>query len=458
MLDVRPRSSRWRPAATTALVGALLSITLITALPTAVGPAIAAARQPVGPPGCPNVAVPPSPVDTSENPPPGVPAPAPLPIPEKPVGGPRMGECGLIQPRADLPAPTTVSAASWIVADVDSGAVLAARDPHARHRPASLIKVLLAIVALRELHMDTVVTGTQEDANQDGTRVGVGPGGQYTVHQLIFALLMQSGNDAAHVLARQLGGVAETLRKMNAAAAELGALDTRAATPSGLDGPGMSSSAYDLALLFRVAMTFPKFAEAISTRQIDFPGYGGRPSFKVNNDNRLLGAYAGFLGGKTGFTDDARHTYVGAAARDGRRLVAVLMRGEQQPVRVTDQASQLLEYGFGVAKAWSQRVGQLVDAPGGAGTPETDGNGSDLAGQAAGSGQPDHSAFGTVGGPLTALAAALAAIVGFLWVRRRRARSRSRTRPRQLVGVGAGGGPGDVDPSELTRPIPPAVD
>jgi D-alanyl-D-alanine carboxypeptidase (penicillin-binding protein 5/6) len=312
---------------------------------------------------CPNKTAPPAPVDTSENPRPGQPSLGPLPVPDKPAGGPRMGECGLVAPQNSAAPPAEVTTASWVVADLDTGDVLGAKDPHGRHRPASTIKVLLSIVVLDELDMDKVVTGTQEDANQDGTRVGIGPGGQYTVKQLLLALLMKSGNDAAHALAGQLGGVPQTLAKMNETAKKLGAQDTQVATPSGLDGPGMMSSAYDLAMFYREAMKHPEFAEAITTKQIDLPGYGTKPGFKVNNDNRLLGTYTGFLGGKTGFTDDARHTYVGGANQKGHRLVAVLLRGEQAPVKISDQAAKLLTWGFGLYNTKIDPVGSLNPPP-----------------------------------------------------------------------------------------------
>jgi D-alanyl-D-alanine carboxypeptidase (penicillin-binding protein 5/6) len=208
--------------------------------------------------------------------------------------------------------------------------------------------------------------GTQTDADQDGSRVGIGPGGHYTVRQLLTGLLLASGNDAAHALADQLGGVAATVRQMNQLAAKLGALDTRAATPSGLDGPGMSASAYDLALAFRQVLSRPLLVELLGTREATFPGYGDRPGFVVSNDNKLLRSYPGALGGKTGFTDDARHTQLDAAQRGGRRLMVVLMRGEQRPVSMSEQAARLLSYGFALPAG--HPVGKLVDGPPATGT------------------------------------------------------------------------------------------
>lgn len=317
-------------------------------------------------PACSQQIAPPPPVDSSEVPTPGTTTPPPMSVPDHPVGGPRMVECGLVLPAGAPAPPVGINAMSWLIADADSGEVLAAKDPHARNRPASTLKLLTALLAADQLPADRVVVATQADADQEGSRVGLGPGGRYTVRQLLTGLLLVSGNDAAHALADQLGGVAATVQQMNELAARLGARDTRAATPSGLDGPGMSASAYDLALAFRQVLNRPLLVELLSTRQADFPGFGNRPGFVVSNDNKLLRNYPGALGGKTGFTDDARHTQLDAAQRGRRRLMVVLMRGEQRPVSMSEQAARLLSYGFALSPG--RPVGRLVD---GAEPPET---------------------------------------------------------------------------------------
>jgi serine-type D-Ala-D-Ala carboxypeptidase (penicillin-binding protein 5/6) len=343
-----------------------------------------------------------------------------------------MGDCGIVQPEGAPAPPGGINAATWVISDLETGDVLAAKDPHARERPASLIKSLLAIVVIRELRPETKVVGTQEDANQEGTRVGIGPGGQYTVDQLLHALIMRSGNDAAHALARALGGVDVALEKMNAVANEIGALDTRAATPSGLDGPGMMTSAYDQSLIFRAAMKYEEYANAAQTKSMKFPGHSGKGGFEIWNDNHLLGSYAGFVGGKTGFTDDARHTYVGGAERDGRRLAVVLLRGERNPDPMSEQARKLLDYGFGLASSGARPVGQLVDkAPdvrpkqdASEGESQDSGNLRQPVENAAAKPQADteRSAFGNVGLPLVVLAGVAVMVAAALWLRRRRAR------------------------------------
>ncbi|WP_238589065.1 D-alanyl-D-alanine carboxypeptidase family protein [Pseudonocardia sp. HH130629-09] len=338
----------------------LLVVLTLLGHPGTAAAGVPGAAPVAAPAGCPGQDAPPGPPAREE----AVPV-APLPVPSPAVGG--LDGCG--DAHAGPVPPPPVGVASYVVADLDSGAVLAARAPHTREHPASTIKLLLALVVDERLPMDRVVVGTTEDANVDGSRAGIGPGGRYTVDQLLHGLLLSSGNDAANALARELGGVPATLAAMREEAADLGALDTRPATPAGLDGPGMSSSAYDLNLLLRAALERPRIAAALTTRNIPFPGFADKPGFLLGNDDRLLGT-PGFLGGKNGFTDAARHTFVGAMERDGRRLVVAVVRGEQRPVRMVDQARALLDWGFG---APATGIGTLVE-PGTTGS--ADGSGT----------------------------------------------------------------------------------
>lgn len=339
---------------------AMLTAPLITAGAASADPA----------PECPYKVTTPPAVDASEAPKPGEVAPGPLPVPTKTIGGEALSGCGVITAANTPPLPNDVSAEAWLVADLDTGDIIAAKDPHGRHRPASIIKVLVATVALNELNLNKLVAGTQDDANSEGTRVGVGPGGRYTINDLLHGLLMHSGNDAAHALAVQLGGMDPALQKLNILAGKLGGRDTRAATPSGLDGPGMSTSAYDIGLFYRYAWQNPAFADIVATQTYDFPGRDGNPSYPVENDNKLLYNYPGAMGGKTGYTDDAGQTFVGAANRDGRRLVAILMKGTRVPIAPWEQAAHLLDYGF--ATPPGTKVGTLVDPDPSLITPKAD--------------------------------------------------------------------------------------
>ncbi|OMC57261.1 D-alanyl-D-alanine carboxypeptidase [Mycobacterium sp. IS-836] len=311
-----------------------------------------------GPANCPYQVNTPPAVDSSEVPQAGD-APVPLAVPPKPVGGDALGGCGIVAAPGTPPLPNDVSADAWLVADLDSGAVVAAKDPHGRHRPASIIKVLVAMASLNALPLNKSVVGTPDDAAAEGTKVGVDDGGTYTVNQLLHGLLMHSGNDAAHALSMQLGGMQQALEKINILAAKLGGQDTRVVTPSGLDGPGMSTSAYDIGLFYRYAWQNPTFADIVATRTFDFPGHGDHPGYELENDNQLLFKYPGALGGKTGYTDDAGQTFVGAANHDGRRLMAVLLHGTRQPIAPWEQAAHLLDYGFSTPTG--TQVGNLIE-------------------------------------------------------------------------------------------------
>ena len=320
-------------------------------------PALASAEPNAAPVACPYRVTTPPAVDSSEVPKAGDP-PQPLPVPATPLGGDALSGCGVITAPGTPPLPNDVSAEAWLVADLDSGDVIAAKDPHGRHRPASIIKVLIAMRAIRDLPLHKVVAGTAADASQEGTKVGVGENGWYSINDLLHGLLMHSGNDAAHALAAQLGGMDATMPKLNDLAGKLGGRDTRVATPSGLDGPGMSTSAYDIGLFYRYAWQNQTFADIVAARTFDFPGRGD-VGYPIENDNKLLSNYPGALGGKTGYTDDSGQTFVGAANRDGRRLVAVLLRGTRQPIAPWEQAAHLLDYGF--ATAPGTKVGTLIE-------------------------------------------------------------------------------------------------
>jgi len=252
-----------------------------------------------------------------------------------------------VQPVGSVPIPDG-PAQTWLVADLDSGRVLAARDENLRHPPASTIKVLLSLVVLDELNLDSTVVADAADSHVECSCVGVMAGHTYTTRQLLDGLLLVSGNDAANTLAHMLGGLDATVAKMDAKAASLGAVNTHAATPSGLDGPGGSgwSTAHDLAVIFRAAMANPVFAQITAEPSAVFPGDGG--DHPITNRDELLTRYPGAIGGKTGFTDAARKTFVGAAARGGRRLVVAMMYGLVREGGPTywDQAGGLLDWGF----------------------------------------------------------------------------------------------------------------
>jgi len=346
--------------------GLLVLVAMIAALG---GPVPVAAARPAA-----HTTVPPPTVDP-EAPTPTASLTAPPPTGSAPdgstVGGPGLRTRGVVVAPGAPALPQGLTAPGWLVADLGTGTVLAASDPHGRYYPASTLKTLTLLTLVHRLPTDQVVTATTDDENVEGTRVGLVHGGQYPVGLLFQALILGSGNDVANALARANGGTDATVAEMNAVARGLGAYDTVAGTPSGLDVAGQTSSPYDLALIFRALLADPATAAVLATPRITIPPEAGKPGFEVDNEDPLLRSYAGDLGGKNGFTDAARHTFVTAAQRGGRRIVVTLMGVDRQPgVTEYDQAAHLLDWGFSVP-AGTAGVGRLVTAADLAAAPAT---------------------------------------------------------------------------------------
>lgn len=277
------------------------------------------------------------------------------------VGGDELDSRGYVLPDEAPDLPADITARGWLLADLDSGDVLAARDPHGRYYPASTLKTLTLLALYDDLDPRAVVTATFDDANVEGTRVGLVEGGRYPVRLLFQALMMASGNDAAAALARAAGGAEAALADMNATASQLQAYDTLAGTTSGLDVAGQSSSPYDLALIMRALVDDPDLVGVMRTPIATVPAVPPRyPAYQIQNQNPMLTGYPGTIAGKNGFTDAARYTFVAAAERSGQRLVVSLMQGEQAPLRMVDQAAALLDWGFALPST-ADPIGELVD-------------------------------------------------------------------------------------------------
>ena len=241
-------------------------------------------------------------------------------------------------------APPAGPAPAWLVADTVSGRILGAQDAFSPRAPASTIKALLAMVVFDQVPLDTAARATSAETDVECSCVGLVPGQVYTARQLLDALLIVSGNDAANMLADMVGGSETAVAKMNAKAVAVGARATRAGSPSGLDGPGWESvtSPYDLAMIYRAALSYPLFAQIPHQSTAAFPDGNGGVERIASHDPNLLG-YPGFIGGKTGYTNLAQETYVAMAQRGGRRLIAVMMYGEDD---LWDQGKALLDWGF----------------------------------------------------------------------------------------------------------------
>lgn len=264
------------------------------------------------------------------------------------VGGDLLASADVVVAAPGAAALPRVKAASWVLADLETGEVLAARNPHARLRPASTLKILTALAVLPRLDPAATYTAQWEDANVEGSKVGLVPDATYSVHNLFEALFLVSGNDAASALANATGGLEPTVALMNRTAADLGALDTTVVNPSGLDAPGQLTSAYDLSVLTRQAMAREDFRTYATTVKSQFPGKMPRAgkvrkTYEIYTQDRLLLNYPGAVGVKTGWTTKARGTFVGAATRGGRTLVATVLNTDFDAWR---ESAALLTWGF----------------------------------------------------------------------------------------------------------------
>jgi len=281
---------------------------------------------------------------------------------DAPVGGTQLSQEGVIVNLGPgVPAPPAMPGASFLVADLQSGQILAARAPHLSRLPASTLKTLTALTLIPRLDANAKVVVLPADVSVEGSRIGVLAGTAYTVRSLFQGLLMASGNDAAYALARANGSLVATVAEMNAKAAGLGAFDTVAKDPSGLDRPGQTTSAYDLGLIARAAMRLPDFRTYVSTRQASFPGGRSqgvmKPGFKINNHNTLLYNYQGAIGIKNGYTVAAEQTFVGAATRGDKTYLVTQLSSANGGWRPT---AALLDWAFAHGASMTP-VGTLVE-------------------------------------------------------------------------------------------------
>lgn len=232
--------------------------------------------------------------------------------------------------------PPPISAAAAAVIEEPCGALVHSVNAHARLSPASLTKITTALVAVDQVNIAQTVYVTVDggalSAATNATIMGLRPGQSLGMVDLLYGLLLPSGNDAAIEIAEQVAGSVEDFAVlMNAKVEELGLTDTQFANPHGLDEPGHFTSAYDIAVLGAELLKEPDLAAIVGTRSYQ-PTWDGP---RVRNLNLLLGQYPGAIGVKTGYTEQAGHTIVAAAERDGRRFIVSVLGSADIYVDVT---------------------------------------------------------------------------------------------------------------------------
>ncbi len=229
--------------------------------------------------------------------------------------------CALLPQRAKaMETAPELSAACAVVMHCESGTVLYEKDADRQMLIASTTKLMTALVALEHCRLDEPVEILWEDVQVEGSAMYLRPGEQYTVEELLYGLLLVSGNDAAMALARHISGSTEAFADlMNAKAEELGMHNSHFANPHGLDAPEHYGSARDLALLMCAAMKNPDFARICGTATYSTHGVS------YVNHNKLLWSCDGVIGGKTGYTQAAGRSLVTCCEREGMRLVCVTL-------------------------------------------------------------------------------------------------------------------------------------
>lgn len=216
--------------------------------------------------------------------------------------------------------PPAVTAAAALVVDLDSNQTLYALNPDRPLPPASTVKIMTALVVLQQVSVDEMVTISYNAAAMPGSRMGLAAPERLTVRDLLYGLLLPSGNDAAVALAEYVAGSEEAfVQLMNHQAAVLGLRTTSFANVHGLDAPGMTTSAADLVMITRAALAYPLFDQIVATPSATVVGR------VVTNTNELLGSYPGADGIKTGTTDAAGECLVASVTQAGHRVVAVVL-------------------------------------------------------------------------------------------------------------------------------------
>lgn len=252
-------------------------------------------------------------------------------------------------------ADVDVNAISAVLIDADTGRVLWGKDYEKPMAMASTTKIMTAILALENCNIKDKVTVSRNATLAPKVKMNLQTGEEITLEQLLYALLMQSSNDAAVAIAEYASGDVDTFcRQMTDKAKELGCKDTLFETPNGLDKGNHHSTAYDMALIGAYAIKNDEFIRISNTANVTFKT--NKNTYNITNKNQLLNSYNGAIGIKTGFTGKAGHCFVGAAKRDSRTLISVVLAsgwGQSGKAKKWSDTRKILDYGFENYKVYS---------------------------------------------------------------------------------------------------------
>jgi serine-type D-Ala-D-Ala carboxypeptidase (penicillin-binding protein 5/6) len=214
-----------------------------------------------------------------------------------------------------------ISARAFVIMDAKTGKILLALNPQVFYPPASTLKVMTALVVVEHLKMDDKVSVSPYAASAPASKIGIKPGETYTVEELLYALLLSSANDAARALAEKVSGSEPAFaRQVTQEVRQWGAYRTTCATANGLPADNQYSTAQDLALMFRRAMSNPELAKIMSTKYFSIQG-----DRELRNHNRFLFTTPLAVAGKTGYTRASKHTYVGQFKNGDQEIIIAMM-------------------------------------------------------------------------------------------------------------------------------------
>jgi serine-type D-Ala-D-Ala carboxypeptidase (penicillin-binding protein 5/6) len=250
---------------------------------------------------------------------------------------------------SSVPA-TVIQSRAAVVLEISTGKILYAKNPNRMLPPASTTKLMTALVVMDRLRLSDAVAISEHVTRTPPTRAGFKKGDRVTVEALLYAALMRSANDAAEALAEAAAGSEDYfVQMMNEKALAIGARNTRFINPHGLPGPGQYTTALDLSKIMEHAVTFPKLREILGTPLAEVQTERGA-SLLIKNTDKLLGGDCDLIGGKTGFTQSARHCFVAAAERD-RKTIIVTLLGSPSRRSLWKETHELVDKGFQIIGA-----------------------------------------------------------------------------------------------------------
>lgn len=235
---------------------------------------------------------------------------------------------GAVETSSGTPLNGKITSPSYILVEKDTFRIITGKDYHRRLPPASTTKVMTTLLALERLNGDEIITPDQNVVAIPRSKMNLVPGKQYRSADLMKGAMIESANDAAYTLARHIAGSESIFaRMMTERAREIGAFDTNFVNASGLPADNQYTTPYDLAVIFRQALTSDRFVEILRTRYFLFEDNARTVRYK--NHNRLLFCFEPAIGGKTGYTRAARHTYVGAFEKNGKVYILAMLASQK---------------------------------------------------------------------------------------------------------------------------------